>query len=374
MCAHKKKILFLIEAFIVGGAEQVLLNLVNAIDKERFDVTIIAFYKHGTYGGYDCRLDDRLDNRVRFKYIIDNVSQWKYRLFNIVLNRLPKKLLHRLLIGTSYDTEVAFYEGMPTTFLAHSSNISSKKLAWLHYGNGFAELTQTQRKFYQTIYSTYDDIIGVSKGVSKNFLNKIGNHFNVTTLYNIIDDAAIREKSRLFDVKRTSVIHFVTVGRICKVKGYDRLMKVCQSLDSDRYHFHVWMIGDGGIDWLQDLISKYNLKDKISLLGHQLNPMPYVKAADWMVCSSYAEGFSTTITEALIVGTPVISTDCSGTEELLGDSEYGIRCENSEEGLYKAMKQVLDNPSLQMKYAEKAIIKGVSFHKEELLAKIEEVL
>lgn len=41
----KKKVLFLIESFIVGGAERVLLNLVNAMDKTKFDVTVISVFK-----------------------------------------------------------------------------------------------------------------------------------------------------------------------------------------------------------------------------------------------------------------------------------------------------------------------------------------
>lgn len=58
------------------------------------------------------------------------------------------------------------------------------------------------------------------------------------------------------------------------------------------------------------------------------------------VCSSRREGFSTAVTEALIVGTPVVSTNCSGAYELLGkNNEYGIVTENNEDALYEGIKK-----------------------------------
>lgn len=371
----KRKVLFLIESFIVGGAERVLLNLVNAMDKERFDVTVMAVFKQSVYEGYNCQFADALDPAVHYKYLVDNSSKWKYRLFNIAFNRLPKQWIHRWMIGEGYDTEVAFYEGLPTLFLAHSSNKRSNKIAWLHYGNGFANLSENDQHTFSCLYDKFDTIVGVSNGVSQNFKNKIGLSEKVITLYNLIDEEEIIRKSKFFDIPRIeSGVSFVSVGRLCEVKGYDRLLHVCKLIKDEGYSFCLKIIGAGDNISLEQIISTDSLGGYVQLLGNKDNPYPFMKSADWYVCSSYAEGFSTTITEALIVGTPVISTDCSGTDELLGNSEYGIRCENSEEGLYKAMKQVLDNPDLRNSYAEKALQKGRSFHKEELLARIEDVL
>lgn len=371
----KRKVLFLIESFIVGGAERVLLNLVNAMDKERFDVTVLAVFKQSVYEGYNCQFSDALDPAVHYRYLVDNSSKWKYRLFNIAFNRLPKKWIHRWMIGTGYDTEVAFYEGLPTSFLAHSSNKKSKKIAWLHYGNGFAGLNDAQKAQYQKLYGDYGEIIGVSKGICDNFKVRVGGSTLPHVLYNIIDDFRIRKKAVAREIVRNPLIPvFVAVGRLTSVKGYDRLLRICKSLHDQQYLFILWIVGDGLQHEIPDYVKSNDMQDYVTLWGNQDNPYPYMRCADWYICSSYAEGFSTTITEALIIGTPVISTDCSGTEELLGDSEYGIRCENSEEGLYAAMKRVLDNSELRAIYAEKALKKGCTFNKKELLINIESCL
>ena len=64
-------------------------------------------------------------------------------------------------------------------------------------------------------------------------------------------------------------------------------------------------------------------------------------AADIFVCSSRAEGFSLVIAEAMALGIPVISTYCSGPNELLQEGKYGVLVENTEEALYVGIKTVL---------------------------------
>lgn len=368
----KKKVLFLIESFIVGGAERVLLNLVNAMDKTKFDVTVISVFKKSVYDGYDAKFDEALSKDVHYKYLIDNTKKWRYLLFNYLFNKLPKKWFHRLLIGTGYDTEVAFYEGLPTTFISCSSNKKSKKIAWLHYGDGFADSTGAKRESYQKTYSKYDMVVGVSNGVCCNFKHRVGEHQNLISRYNVIDDERVRAKAKEFVPEtKANGVSFVAVGRVCEIKGYDRLLRVCLKLHDEGFDFYLCIIGGGCMDVLSKYVADNSMQDYVHFLGHKDNPYPYIKNADWLICSSYAEGFSTVITESMIIGTPVISTDCFGTEELLGDNKWGIRCFNSEDGLYHTMKMVLLDNMIHEHYSTKASDRGDMFKKHILLEEIE---
>ena len=78
-------------------------------------------------------------------------------------------------------------------------------------------------------------------------------------------------------------------------------------------------------------------------MGFKNNPYPYLNIADVFVCSSYAEGFSTVATEALILGVPIITTDCAGMKELFGNYHCGLIVNNDEDSLYGALKYILDN-------------------------------
>ena len=100
-----------------------------------------------------------------------------------------------------------------------------------------------------------------------------------------------------------------------------------------------------------------------------------MKKCDLYICSSRREGFSTAVTEALVVGIPVVSTECSGAKELLGDNnEFGIVVENSTRGIYEGMKKMLTDSQTLQHYKEQAIIRGESFSKERTVKSVEDML
>jgi len=377
MCkVMKKRLMFLIESMVVGGAERVLLNLVNSLSPEKYDITVISVFKQSVYENYQCTFTDSLAPYVKYKYLVDNTNSLKYQLFNAFFYHGNKRLLHQLLIGNGYDVEIAWYEGLPTTFLAHSSNKHSRKLAWLHYGDGFAHLTATQKDVYRKEYRQYDKIVGVSEGVCRNFKERVGEDFLLTTRYNILDDQEILRKADAFTVEREEPLTFVSVGRLIPVKGFDRLVNACACLKQEGLNFRLWLIGEGSEhEVLQKQILQNSLEDKVHLLGNQDNPYPYIKAADWFVSSSLAEGFSTVLTEACIIGTPIISTRCLGTAELLGaNGEYGLMTENSEEALCQAMRNVLVHTEMRDEFSAKILSRSAAFRKDILLKAMEQIL
>ena len=112
----------------------------------------------------------------------------------------------------------------------------------------------------------------------------------------------------------------------------------------------------------------------LTLVGFVENPYPYIAASDIYVCSSYAEGYNTAITEALILGKPVVSTECSGVKEQLGENnEFGICTPNTEEGLYEGIKQMLNETTLKH-YTKMAKERGENFTLEASMNKIYHLL
>ena len=106
-----------------------------------------------------------------------------------------------------------------------------------------------------------------------------------------------------------------------------------------------------------------------------MNPYKYVAKCDLFVCASYAEGFSTAATEALIVGTPVCTVEVSGMREMLGsNNEWGIITQNNDEALYQGIKQLLDDPKLLQHYKRQAIIRGRDFSTVKTVQAVEQML
>ena len=126
---------------------------------------------------------------------------------------------------------------------------------------------------------------------------------------------------------------------------------------------------------MKKYISENKLEDTFILLGYRTNPYKYVKKCDLYVCSSHSEGFSTSVTESLIVGTPVVTTLCSGMQEMLGyNNEYGIVTENNEDALYEGIEKILTEENLLQHYKEQARVRGQRFSTEKTVKAVENML
>jgi glycosyltransferase involved in cell wall biosynthesis len=170
-------------------------------------------------------------------------------------------------------------------------------------------------------------------------------------------------------------ISICSVAKLMKTKGFDRLLRVHKRLLDEGLPHHIYILGIGEEQHaLEKQMQELGVTDSVTLLGFHKNPYQYVSRCDLYVCSSHREGFSTAVTEALVVGTAVVSTDCSGAKELLGENnEYGIVVENSEEGIYKGMKQMLRDPSLLAHYKAKARERGSFFSRTETVRAAEDL-
>ena len=135
----------------------------------------------------------------------------------------------------------------------------------------------------------------------------------------------------------------------------------------------LWILGEGSErPMLEQYIVENGLQDSVWMPGYIENPYPFMREADLLACSSIYEGYSTFMTEGLILGKPIVTTDVSGMRELLGDSEYGLIVENDDEAFYQGMKRMLTERELRNKFSENAITRGRDFSAEQLTRKTED--
>lgn len=298
------------------------------------------------YGGYCQSLvnDDIKVIPFFFKHYVRGIIR--------LIQFLPPKLLYILFVRGKFDVEIAASDGGAAKVISGSTNSKSKKICWVHMdvvarGSKLKEFQNADTAKH--IYKKFDQIVCVSKACQNSFINKFGGQYPVTVVYNPMPTMDICIKADLpIEWTPYAGLTFVCVGRLVKQKGFDRLLEVCKRLKSEnRYTFHVLIIGSGPEqEALFTLAKKNNLSDIINFLGFKENPYPYIKKADVFMLTSRDESFSLVVGESLIIGTPVIATDCCGIEEWLGRNEqYGFIMENSTEGIYAGMKKVLDDPS-----------------------------
>lgn len=372
----KPKLLFLIESLSGGGAEKVLSVLLKHIDKTKFDITLCTIVDTGIYAA-------EVRKYVKYTSILGNPQKKSlsgkilYKiLYLLIYNILPTKLTYTLFVPKGNDIEVAFIEGFCTKLLSHSTNKKAKKIAWVHIDlEKFPWIKNIYKNFEQEkkSYLKYDQIIGVSNTVVSS-VKKRYHLNNVITLYNPIENFDIIQKANASIAlpPKNHSIRMVTVGRFVSQKAYDRLLRVINRLYENGYSIELWILGDGEQrPILEEYIHTHSLNEIVTLWGFQKNPYPYLKHSDIFVCSSVSEGYSTAVTEALILELPVITTACSGMDELLLNGKCGLITENSENGLYEGIKHVLDNTSLLTSYKQNILKHQERFLLSNQMAQIE---
>ena len=358
------KILFFIDGITGGGAEKVLRTLVNNMDQSKFEVTVQTLE--------DVDPTQYLAPGIRYKAINRCKTPFGRKLMHYWVRLCAElKWLYPLYIKDDYDIEVAYLECAPTKILSGSTNQKAKKIAWLHCDLEKRGMDNPEKA--KAWYDRFDKVVCVSETVKRSFHKIISSDTEACILYNVNDETDILQKAEAFEVDKPEPVTFLAVGRLSYEKGNDRLLDACKMLKDEGHEFSLWLVGDGPErDKLMKQASDLGLDGQVSFLGFQTNPYPYMKSADVIVTPSRYEGFSTVVTEAMILGKAVVTTPCSGMDELLGDNEFGLITEDSVEGIYQGMKQMLEDNELRTRYAQKAAERGKDFSKEKLVKKTEQ--
>lgn len=365
----KKKLLFLIHDLGPGGAEKVLVNLVNNMDPKQFDITVMALFGGGVNEQF-------LKPHIR----LINCFRRTIRGNSHLMKLLTPRQLHKWLIKDRYDIEVSYLEGPSARIISGCPYEDTKLISWIHCTMHTAEELAVGFRSCQEAkkcFSRFDKMVFVAKTVRDAFLELCPVE-KTAVLYNTNDSAAILQRAEEpVDVEfPEDQICLISMGKLVPVKSFDRLIHVHARLRADGYPVRCYILGEGELrPELERLAGELGVQDSVVFLGYQTNPYCYVANSDLYVCSSLSEGFSTAATEALIVGIPVCTVEVSGMKEMLEENdEYGIVTENSEEALYLGIKKLLDDPVLLAHYKKQAAIRGKDFSTENTVKAVEETL
>lgn len=359
----KQKILFLMADLGGGGAEKVLVNLVNALPADKYDITIRTIFGKGVNAKF-------LAPHIKYSSLLPFRMTGGYVMLQKLISR---NMLYKLMVRGKYDIEIAYMMHVPTRALS-GSNSSAKKFAWSHTLHISQNAYRSSSEFMAT-YRGLDGIAFVSRDSLLDFNTSYFVHPYGRVVHNVIDSKSIINKGNesIPIPLNPSVLNLCSVGRLSKEKGYLRLVKSLGELHNEGLkNWHLYLLGEGGErDAIIEIAHKYGVADRVTLLGFQTNPHKYVSKMDLFVCSSETEGYSTAVTESMILGVPVLTTDCSGMNEIIGDSGAGIIVPNSTVSLKAGLRQVLSDNNLLAEMKVKASERSRIFDTQNLIAEFE---
>lgn len=371
----KKQLLFVSYNLEIGGAEKSLISLLNCIDYTRYDVDVFLYQHKGA-------LIEQLPDYVRLlpevkayttfdKSIKQTVKEgfWfigAIRVVGWILSRLiGKKSAYTQIvngIASRYlpDLEKTYDSAISCIWTHHfvARNVrASKKVGWIH--TDYEQLNSVKWLDKQ-VMKQMDYIVSVSPNCKESFDKAQPELINKSTVMeNIIAssvmlDMANHSIEEQIPAKGTA-FRLLTVARLHPDKGVDRAVEACKRLLDEGLNVIWYVIGFGMQEqMLKERIKELGLERHFILLGKKDNPYPYYKQADLYVQPSRFEGKSIAVTEAKVFQLPILITDYPSARDQIQSGYDGLIVENSVEGIYEGIKQLIHNDVEAKAYQEVA--------------------
>lgn len=366
----KKKIAFVLTTFVVGGVEKSFLDLLDCIDKSRYDV--MAFLPDDK-GEWTSKLAEKCDIQYLkvedFKTVFSKQMKQRkfFSAFRSLYFRLLSRVLHRrfyrksseyfvrsmIRVKEKYDCVIAYQIINDECVLGTLYRIrASRKIVWSH-----SDLNKTE-KLYEYWYNKFDKIVCVSKFSQNSLIQCFPSLKRKTVLlYNTINAQRIKELSeeeKAVKFDRES-INIVTVARLAKVKGQTVIPHTANILLSAGYNVKWYLIGDGELrQEIVEKISEEHVENHVFLLGNKDNPYPYMKDCDIYVQTSVVEGWGLTVNEAKALQKPIVTTEAGVMSEQIDNNVNGIIVyELTPNVLAEAIRKLIDRPELRERFVNR---------------------
>jgi glycosyltransferase involved in cell wall biosynthesis len=305
------RILIIIDGLPGGGAEKVVLTLCQGMQKSGVDVTLISLRDVCHYP---------IPEKLNYKVVVDHSrTPWRKLTelsrrgkqldkavleienergrFDMILSNLHKtdRIVMKSSLYSSDRLWFCIHGILSTTYLGHRKGLNR----W------------NKRRKMASVYEK-KNVVAVSEAVGVDLQeNILANPRNVQVINNPFNIAEIKAMAEQ-PCDMAGQEYLLHVGRFHVQKRHDRLL---EAYAKTKLQVPLVLIGTGSdiyVNKIKNLAEKLNIADRVIFAGFKENPFPYIKHARQLILSSDSEGFGNVLVEALICGTPVVSTACPG--------------------------------------------------------------
>lgn len=346
--------MFFTSALGGGGAEKHLVRVANALDRERFRVSVAVARGGGSYEG-------ELAADVRYHPLPGG------RMRNAALP------LRRLLARERPDVLCSFMDHANCLALLATRGLAGAPAVVAGVQNPPATslarvpalLRGGIRAAMRALYPRADAVVALSRGVGGELRRMIPGLAaeRLVVIPNAgMDDGAPPPVAMDPPADGEGPV-LVACGRLVPQKGYPTLLRALARV-RERVPARLRILGEGPLrDELGALAASLGVADAVSFEGFRPDPARWMAAADVFVLSSEYEGFGNVIVEALATGTPVVATDCPyGPGEILEGGRHGVLVPPSDPAaLADALLRVLGDPALRARLRAAGPVRAAAF-------------
>jgi len=403
-----KKILFIIDSLGGGGAERVLTNIVNGIDRKKYKpIVCLSMGKRVDFSIKEdvdvCNLEPIYDihqvrryrrfvRRIVFFRTIRCLLTGKKlfdrkRLYNILIEFCP------LIIGLRSIVK-RYCPDLIMTVLFNSSLIGSLYCQFyrdstLLCTSDHNTLSLEIRRLFplfefilpKIVLSRADRYVAVSEGVKSDLIDLYDYPSNqIDTIYNGIEIDMIHfdgTKPLSADIPSETIFKsgpvIVTVGRLTLQKAQDVLLRAFHMVLT-RCDCNLVIIGEGErLEELQRLVSDLRIDRNVFFLGWRHDVYSIMSKCDVFVLSSLYEAFPMVLLEAMALGLPVVSTNCPyGPVETLAGGIYGTLVPTGDvQALAGVLVDLVNDKQKRDEMGERSCVRARDFSSDSMIAQYE---
>ncbi len=342
----------IITNLVGGGAEKVVLHLARMFQKRSIDVHIFLLEDYICYDVDGLNIHTLSKKRKKYKLLKNKGERDLAKLlekairkveedgikFDVLLSNLPAT--DRIVSRANLENNI--YYIMHTAYSLEIEEFKKK-------GQFLRALRR--KRLYQKLYND-ENLICVSQGICDDLEDLGIKPRSCKVIYNPFDIYMIQEEGEKSPKDLPDESYMVHVGAFRQEKRHDILLEAYSKLINPP---KLKLFCDYYED-LEKLIERFDLQEKVEIFGFRKNPYPYIKHAKLLILSSEREGLPTVLVEALVLKTPIVSTNCvSGPSEILvGELDQYLAKVNDSDGLSNKIKLALDRyPEIRDEYLDK---------------------
>jgi len=354
MSKKKIKITFVIPSLAAGGAERILSFVAKNLNKETFEATllVVGFEKDTVYQVDDLHVVYLNKARV-LKAIMAITKHLKKQKPDVVVSSIFH--LNTIIAYIS----IAFPK---IKFVAREANVLSV-LAQHDRGNRL----NLSKKLIVKAYQLVDCLICQSKDMLEDMIANYGVLKSKTALINNPITTNTTPKTQGRDTSKP--LQIITVGRLSKEKGHDRIIEVLSQL---AFPFQYFMIGNGNEkENIVNLIRTKGIENQVTQIDYTKNVEEYLRKSDVFLLGSYSEGFPNALIESCVVGTPIIAFNApGGINEIIVTGKNGFIV-NTVEECVKELTKLNKHYTFSPKTVNQIVVSN--FNSEKIINQYEEL-
>lgn len=343
---NKTKIMHLNDSLDVGGAERMILSLLSNIDTKHYEVSACSISS-------SVALIKEFEQENIPVYILNKGNGFDIKVIARLFNILKKEKIDILHTHNYYAW---IYGGLATLFLPackhvhtqHSNIVMPKPPAFL------------VKKLLSLIPKK---VITVSDQVLDTLINNnyFTNRNKSAVICNGIDTQKFYPSDKSNDSER---IIIGIVARLSEVKNHKLLINAVAKVCAENSNVSLKIVGDGPLNLvLKKQVKQLNAEDFIEFLGERNNISDILRSFDIFVLSSFSEGFSISILEAMSTALPVIATDVGGNSSNVTHNETGLLVQSDNVAkLSAALQKLISSKELRERYGNNGREKVVNLY------------